>query len=87
MVDHNDGHTTCQMCSVCTLAGPLEVGETAALYKLIGDVQDALAQVTRVMAAMANGLWSGHTAPLETASFVGSVLVFWMHGPRTVMSR
>jgi len=46
--------------------------ETAALHKLIGDLQDAFAQATRVMAAMANGLWT-HTAPSETASSVSSV--------------
>ena len=73
VVDHNDGCATCQSCSVCTVADPSEVGETAALCKLIGDLQDALAQATRVMAAMANGLQSGHTAPLETASSVDSV--------------
>jgi len=66
--DHNDGHATCRLCSACTDAGPSKVGETAALCKLIGNLQDALAQATRVMAAMANRLWSGHTTPLETAS-------------------
>jgi len=59
-------------CSVCTVAGTLEAGETAMLRKLMGDLQDVLAQVTRVMAAMANGVWSGHTTPLETASSVDS---------------
>jgi len=73
MVDHSDGHTMHRLCSVCTIAGPPEAGETAVLRKLIGDLQDALAQPTRVMAAMANGLWSSHTTPLETASSVDSI--------------
>jgi len=74
MVDHNDGRATRQSCSVCTVAGPSEVGENATLCKLTGDLQEALAQATRVMAAMANELWSGHAAPSETASSVASVL-------------
>jgi len=41
VVNHNDG----QLCSVvCTVAGPSEAGETAALLKLIGDLQDAMGQ-------------------------------------------
>jgi len=48
MVDHNDGRTTCRSCSVCTVAGLLLAGKTATLCKLIGDLQDALAQATRV---------------------------------------
>jgi len=56
MVDHNDGRTMHQSCSVCTVPGPSEAGETAARCKLIGDLQDTLAQATRVMAVMANGL-------------------------------
>jgi len=65
----------CQLCSVCTVTGPFEAGETATLCQLIGNLQDALAQATRVIAAMANGLWGGHAAPLETASSVDSVPV------------
>jgi len=74
MVDHNDGHAMCWSCSICTIAGPSEVDETATLCKLIGDLQDALAQATRVMATMVNGLWSGHAIPSETASSVTSIL-------------
>jgi len=57
-VNHNDSGTMCQLCSVCTVAGPSEAGEIAALHKLIGNLQDTLAQATRVMSAMANGFWS-----------------------------
>jgi len=46
MIDHNDGHAVRRSCSVCTVAGPSEVGETATLSKLIGDLQDTLVQVT-----------------------------------------
>jgi len=74
MVDHNDDCAMSWLCSVCTFAGLSEVGETAALHKLIRDLQDALAQTTRVMAAMANRLSSGHTTPFETASSVDSIL-------------
>ena len=74
MVNHNDGCATCQLCSVCAVTGLSEVGETAALHKLIGDLWSAPAQVTRGMAALAEGLWSGHTTPSEVASSVGSVL-------------
>jgi len=59
--------------SVQLHAGPSEAGETATLHKLIVDLQDALAQATRVMAAMTNGLWGGHTTSSETASSVDSV--------------
>jgi len=73
MVDHNDGRTTHRFYSVSTAASPSEVSETATLCKLIGELQDAPAQVTRVTAAMANRLWSGHTAPSETVCSVGSI--------------
>jgi len=73
MVNRNDSSTMLQLCSVCMVAGPLEAGATAALHKLIRDLQNALAQATTVVAAMANGLWSGHTAPLKTVSSVNSI--------------
>jgi len=73
MADHNDGHAACWLCSVSMVAGPSEAGETAILCKLIRDLQNALAQATKVMAAMANGLWSDHTISPETASSVDSV--------------
>jgi len=61
-VAHNDGHATCWPCTVCAITGSLEVGETAALHKLIKDLQNALAQATGWIAALAMGLWSGHAA-------------------------
>jgi len=73
VVNHNDSGAMRKLCSVCTVAGQSEAGETAALRKLIGDLQDALVQATRVMAAMANGLCCGHTAPPKTASSVNSI--------------
>jgi len=73
LVDHNDtapcaGHVLSVQLQVC------HRWVTATLHKLIGDIQDALAQATKVMAAMVNGLWSGHTAPSKAASSVGSIL-------------
>jgi len=38
-----------------------------------------MAQVTRGMAALANGLGSGHTAASESASSVGSILDMFRH--------
>jgi len=75
MVNHNDSSATCQLCSVCTVTGPSEVGETATLCEVIGDLWSILAQTTRGMAVLANGLGSGHTAPSEAASSVGSIRV------------
>ena len=74
-------------CVVCTVAGPSEVDETAALHKLIRDVQDTLAQATRVMAAISNGLWNGHTTPSENVyrlhpgcCFDATSTSTWTHG-------
>jgi len=62
---------------VCAVTGPLETSESAALRKLIQDLQNALAQaqaqVTKGMEALAAGLWSGHASPSDAASSVGSV--------------
>jgi len=74
MVNHNDGHATHWPCCVCAVTGPSEAGESASLHKLIGDLQNTLAQATMGMAALANGLWNGHTTPLNAASSIGSVL-------------
>ena len=50
LVDHIDGRVTCWLCTVCAGTGLLEAGETAALCKLIEDLRNALAQVTRGVA-------------------------------------
>ena len=65
MVNDNDGHATCWPCSVCTVTGLLEAGETASLREPIGDLRSTLVQVITGMAALANGLssfeWSYHS--------------------------
>ena len=73
LVNHNDGHTMHQPCTVCAVTGPSEVSETAALRELIDDLQNALAQATRGMAALAAGLWSAQDTPSDAASSVDSV--------------
>jgi len=69
-------HTICRPCSVCTVTGLSEAGETPALCELIGDKRSTLAQAARRTEALANGLWSGHTAPSEATSSVGSRCCF-----------
>ena len=56
MVNHNNGHAMHQLCSVRAVTGLSEAGETATLCELIGDLQNAPAQVTRGMAALTEGL-------------------------------
>ena len=73
LVNHNGGHATCWTCNVCAVTGLLEVGETVALRKLIEDLLNAPAQVTRGMAALAKGLRSGCTTLLGAASSAGFV--------------
>ena len=74
MVNRNNGGATRRLCSLCALAGPSQADETAALHQLIGNLH-----ATRVMAAVANGLWSDHTTPLKTASFVDYVRMLFRH--------
>jgi len=62
--------------TVCAVTGSLEAGESAALCKLIKDLQNALTQVTRGMTALATGAWSGRAAPSDAASPVGSYYGF-----------
>jgi len=47
---------TCQPCSICAISGLSEVGETATLCELIRDLQSTLAQATRGIAVLVNGL-------------------------------
>jgi len=60
-------------CTLCAVTDP-SVGETAALCKLIEDLQVTGTSNKRDMAALVAGLWSGRTTLSDTASSVGSIL-------------
>ena len=64
--------TTCWPCTVCAVTGLSEADENAAVHELIEDL-NTVAQATKGMTALAKRLWSGHTAPSDAASSLGSV--------------
>jgi len=53
--------------NVCSAMHPPDAVDTATLQKQIGELQEALAQATKGMAAMAAGPWSDRAASTDVA--------------------
>jgi len=68
-----DGQSKRRPCAVCSVKDPSDTGEAAALHRQVEDLQDALAQATRGMAAMAAGQKSGSAAPPDAAPAITPV--------------
>jgi len=60
-VDHVDSRAKCQPCTVCAVADPQV------------EVQNDLAQVKRVMEALATELWSDFATPHDAAPYISSI--------------
>ena len=59
MVDHDDSRAKRWPQTVCAVAESPDASETAALHKCVDELQEALAQATKGIAALATGPWSG----------------------------
>jgi len=81
LFDHDDDRAKRWPRTVCAVTESSDASETAVLRKHVGELQEALAQVTKGIAALAAGPWSGRAALQDTASSVGCA-----HGAGTTPS-